>query len=58
MTDKWLYGLTPDLESRIEDLEALVQELRVVNLRLANAVANQLPDRTKFFADLLPDSDD
>ena len=58
MTDKWLYGLTPDLESRIEDLEALVQELRVVNLRLANAVANQLPDRTKFFAGLSPDSDD
>ena len=58
MTDKWHYGLTPDLETRIEDLEALVHELRVANLRLANAVANQLPDRTKFFADLTPESND
>ena len=47
-----------DLESRIENLEALVHELRVGYLRIANAVANQLPDRTKFFADIIPDSDD
>jgi len=48
----------PDLESRVEDLEALVHELRVSYVRLANAVANQLPDRTKFFTELHPDSDD
>ena len=48
----------PDLESRVEQLEALVHKLRVGYLRMANAVANQLPDRTKFFADLTPDSDD
>jgi len=47
-----------DLETRIENLEALVRELRVGYLRMANAVANQLPDRTKFFADLPSDSDD
>ena len=47
-----------DLESRVEYLKALVQELRVSYLRMANAVANQMPDRTKFFADLHPDSDD
>jgi len=48
----------PNLETRIENLEALVHEMRVGYLRMANAVANQLPDRTKFFADLHPDSDD
>jgi len=45
-----------DLESRIENLEALVHELRVGYLRMANAIANQVPDRTKFFSDLTPDS--
>jgi len=47
-----------DLQSRVEHLEALVHELLVGYLRMANAVANQLPDHTKFFADLTPDSDD
>jgi hypothetical protein len=48
----------PDLESRVEQLEALVQQLHVGYLRMANAVANQMPDRAKFFADLPTDSDD
>jgi len=43
---------------RVKQLEALVRELRVGYLRMANAVANQVPDRTKLFADLHPDSDD
>ena len=47
-----------DLETRIENLEALVHELRVGYLRIANAVANQLPDRAKFFSDIISDSDD
>jgi len=47
-----------NLLSRIEDLEALVHELRVGYLRMANAVASQMPDRTKFFSDFIPDSDD
>jgi len=48
----------PDLKTQIENLEALVRELRIGYLRMANAVANQLPDRIKFFADIIPDSDD
>jgi len=48
----------PNLESRIENLEALVHKLRVDYVQLANAVANQLPDRTKFFSDIIPHSDD
>jgi len=47
-----------DLESRIEDLEALVHELRVGYLRMGNAVAKQLPDPAKFFSDIISDSDD
>jgi len=57
-TQRQLILLVDELESRVEHLEALVHELRVGYLRMANAVANQLPDRTKFFADLTPDSDD
>ena len=48
----------PDLKTQIENLEALIRELRICYLRIANAVANQVPDRTKFFADLHLDSDD
>jgi hypothetical protein len=47
-----------DLESRIEQLEAEVYELRISHLRLANAVADLMPARAKFFASLIPDSDD
>ena len=47
-----------DLEARIEELQEEIRTLRISYLRLANAVANQLPDRTKFFASLTPDSDD
>ena len=37
-----------------EDRWAEIHELKVALLRLANATANQLPDRHKFFADLAP----
>ena len=47
-----------DLESRIEDLEALVHQLRVGYLRMGNAVVKQLPDPAKFFSDITSDSDD
>ena len=47
-----------DLKTQIENLEALIRELRIGYLRMANAVANQVPDRIKFFSDLLTDSDD
>ena len=48
----------PNLEARIEELQEEIRTLRISHLRLANAVADLMPDRTKFFADLLPDSDD
>ena len=42
----------------VEDLHAQIQALRAANLRMANAVAKQLPDRTKFFVDLMCDSNE
>jgi len=47
-----------ELRSRIEDLEALNYDLRVQLLRMANAIAKQLPDKNKFFADLTPDREE
>jgi hypothetical protein len=44
-----------ELRSRVEDLEIANRRLRIEVLRLSNAVARQLPDRDKFFLDLLPD---
>jgi hypothetical protein len=44
-----------ELRSRVEDLEIANRRLRIEVLRLSNAVAGQLPDRDKFFLDLLPD---
>ncbi len=38
----------------VEDLQAQIHALRADYLRMANAVAKQLPDRDKFFADLIP----
>ena len=47
-----------ELRSRVEDLEAENTELRIRLLRLSNAIARQLPDKTKFFIDLMPDHED
>jgi|OM-RGC.v1.031979502 hypothetical protein len=45
----------PELNApTVEDLQAQIHALRADYLRMANAVANQLPYRTKFFADLIP----
>ncbi len=47
----------PDLRETIEALEATVDMQRIKMLHMANAVANQLPDRDKFFADFLGPDD-
>jgi hypothetical protein len=47
-----------ELRDRIEALEDANYARRIDIIRLANAVANQVPDRTKFFADVMPDGDD
>lgn len=39
----------------VENLQAQIHALRADYLRMANAVAKQLPDRDKFFTDLIPD---
>jgi len=39
----------------VEDLQAQSHALRADYLRMANAVAKQLPYRNKLFADLTPD---
>jgi len=46
-----------ELRARVEALEANTHQWRSDHLRLANACASVAPDRTKFFADLLPDGD-
>lgn len=47
-----------ELREIIENLEATIDMQRIKMLHMANAVANQLPDRDKFFADFLgPDND-
>jgi hypothetical protein len=46
-----------ELREIIENLEATIDMQRIKMLHMANAVANQLPDRDKFFADFLgPDN--
>jgi len=45
--------VTPEYPCLLE-LRAEIQELKVALLHLANATANQLPNRTQFFADLAP----
>jgi hypothetical protein len=46
-----------ELRARVEALEANTHQWRSDHLQLANACASLAPDRTKFFADLLPDGD-
>jgi hypothetical protein len=47
-----------ELRARVEALEAANYARRIDIIRLANAVANQVSDRAKFFADVMPDGDD
>jgi hypothetical protein len=47
-----------ELRVRVEALEAANYARHIDIIRLANAVANQISDRTKFFADVTPDDDD
>ncbi len=47
-----------ELRARVEALEAANYARRIDIIRLANAVANQIFDRSKFFADVTPDDDD
>jgi hypothetical protein len=47
-----------ELRARVEALEAANDTRRIDIIRLANAVANQISDRTKFFADVTPGDDD
>jgi hypothetical protein len=44
-----------ELRARLEALEANTTNWRCDHLRLANTCASMAPDRTKFFADLMPD---
>jgi predicted DNA-binding protein len=46
-----------ELRARIEALEASTYKWRCDHLRLANTCASMSPDRSKFFADLMPDGD-
>jgi len=45
-----------ELEDRVETLKHQLDTLRADYLRMANAVANQLPDRAKFFVDFMKDA--
>ena len=47
-----------ELLARVEALEANTKQWRIDYLKLANTCASLAPDRLKFFADLLPDSED
>ena len=47
-----------ELRARIEALEANTYKWRCDHLRLANTCASLAPDRSKFFADLMPDGDE
>ena len=46
-----------ELRETIEALEATIDMQRIKMLHMANAIANQLPDRDKFFADFLGPDD-
>ena len=45
-----------ELRARVEALEAQTFQCRCDHLRLANTCASLAPDRSKFFADLMPDA--
>lgn len=47
-----------ELRARVEALEAANTARTLEILRLTNAVANQVPDRTKLFVDVMADGDD
>ncbi len=47
-----------ELRARVEALEAANYARHIDIIHLANAVANQVSDRAKFFADVTPDDDD
>jgi len=46
-----------ELRARVEILEACMYQFRCDHLRLANTCASMAPDRSKFFADLMPDEE-
>ena len=45
-----------ELRARVEALEAQTFQWRCDHLRLANTCASMAPNRSKFFADLMPDA--
>jgi hypothetical protein len=47
-----------ELRARVEALEAASRARLIEIIRLTNAVADQVPDRTKFFTDTMADEDD
>ena len=47
-----------ELRARVEALEAASRARLVETLRLTNAVADQVPDRTKFLTDTMADEDE
>ena len=47
-----------EIRETIEALEATIDMQRIKMLHMANAIANQLPDREKFFIDFLGADDD
>jgi hypothetical protein len=47
-----------ELRSRLETLESANTARCIETIRLTNAVANQVPNRAKLFADVTPDNDD
>jgi hypothetical protein len=46
-----------ELRARVETLEAQTFQSRCDHLRLANTCASMAPNRSKFFADLMPDQE-
>lgn len=47
-----------DLRDRLETVESHLRQTRIDVIKLANACAHLVPDRSKFFADLTPDEHD
>jgi uncharacterized protein (DUF1501 family) len=54
---RWLDAIL-ELRVRVEALEVANSARFMENLRLTNAVADQVPDRNKFLADTMADEDD